>query len=66
MAVDINGAGDWSASRSATTRSTQAAAGQMPKVDGLTVTDATGSITMNGRPAHGQTDVECGVRRNPL
>ena len=40
-AVDINGAGDWSAAMSATTLSVTAAAGQMPKVTGLTVTDAT-------------------------
>ncbi len=39
--VDINGAGDWSTAFSGTTRSTQAAAGQMPQVMGLTVTDAT-------------------------
>ena len=39
--VDINGAGAWSSARSAATRSTAAAAGQMPKVRGLTVTDDT-------------------------
>ena len=40
-AVDINGAGAWSSEGSATTLSVTAAAGQMPKVTGLTVTDAT-------------------------
>ena len=44
-AVDINGAGTWSAEDDVTTLSVTAAAGQMPKVTGLTVTDAT---TNNG------------------
>ena len=44
-AVDINGPSAWSAARSATTLSVTAAAGQMPKVTGLTVTDATTSNT---------------------
>ena len=40
-AVDINGVGDWSSEASVTTHSVTAAAGQMPQVTGLTVTDAT-------------------------
>ena len=40
-AVDINGVGAWSSERSVTTLSVTAAAGQMPKVQGLRVTDAT-------------------------
>jgi titin len=49
--VDINGASDWSAAANGTTRSVQAAAGQMPKVTGLTVTDATEDNDANGRMA---------------
>ena len=49
--VDINGAGDWSGAASATTRSTSATAGQLPKVTGLTVTDATGDNTAASRTA---------------
>ena len=49
--VDINGASDWSAAANGTTRSVQAAAGQMPKVTGLTVTDATESNAADGRMA---------------
>ena len=48
-AVDINGAGAWSGERSATTLSVTAAAGQMPKVTGLTVTDATTMPTLAPR-----------------
>ena len=44
-AVDINGAGTWSSETDTTTLSVTAAAGQMPQVTGLTVTDAT---TNNG------------------
>lgn len=40
-AVDINGVGAWSNEAPVTTLSVTAAAGQMPKVTGLTVTDAT-------------------------
>ena len=39
-AVNINGPGDWSAAKSATTRPTTSISGQMPKVSGLVVTDA--------------------------
>ena len=49
--VDINGAGDWSGAFNGTTRSTQAAAGQMPKVNGLAVTDATTNNGGDGRMA---------------
>ena len=49
--VDINGASDWSAAANGTTRSVQAAAGQMPKVTGLTVTDATTDNDADGRMA---------------
>ncbi len=49
--VDINGAGDWSAAANGTTRSVQAAAGQMPKVTGLTVTDETSSTADDARKA---------------
>ena len=38
-AVNINGPGDWSGAKSATTRPTTSIEGQMPKVSGLTVTD---------------------------
>ena len=38
-AVNINGPSDWTAERSATTRSTPTSTGQMPMVTGLTVTD---------------------------
>ena len=48
---DINGAGAWSDARSATTLSVTAAAGQMPKVTGLTVTDATDGNTGATRTA---------------
>ena len=50
-AVDINGAGAWSVAASATTLSVTAAAGQMPKVTGLTVTDATADNTAGPRMA---------------
>ena len=50
-AVDINGVGDWSAETNTTTRSVAAAAGQMPKVTGLTVTDATTDNTGDNRMA---------------
>lgn len=50
-AVDINGVGDWSDETSTTTRSVAAAAGQMPKVTGLTVTDATTDNTGDNRMA---------------
>ena len=50
-AVDINGAGDFSSPASTTTRSTAAAAGQMPKVTGLTVTDATSDNAADSRKA---------------
>ncbi|MDE0337926.1 MAG: fibronectin type III domain-containing protein [Caldilineaceae bacterium] len=50
-AVDINGVGDWSAETNTTTRSVAAAAGQMPKVTGLTVTDATTDNTGDDRMA---------------
>ena len=49
--VDINGASDWSGASNGTTRSVQAAAGQMPKVTGLTVTDATEDNDADGRMA---------------
>lgn len=49
--VDINGAGDWSTAVNGTTRSVQAAAGQMPKVTGLTVTDETSSTADDDRKA---------------
>ena len=49
--VDINGAGDWSSAFNGTTRSTQAAAGQMPKVNGLAVSDATTNNDGDGRMA---------------
>ncbi len=42
-AVNINGPSDWSAEASATTRATPSASGQMPKVTGLRVTDASDS-----------------------
>lgn len=50
-AVDINGPGDPSVEDSATTLSVVAAAGQLPKVTGLTVTDATTSNTGATRTA---------------
>ncbi len=50
-AVDINGPGDPSAEAPATTLSVVAAAGQLPKVTGLTVTDATTSNTGGTRTA---------------
>lgn len=50
-AVDINGAGDESGEAMTTTHSVTAAAGQMPKVTGLTVTDATTSNTGATRTA---------------
>ena len=50
-AVDINGPGDESGEAMTTTHSVTAAAGQMPKVTGLTVTDATTSNTGATRTA---------------
>ena len=50
-AVDINGPGDESGEAMTTTHSVTAAAGQMPKVTGLTVTDATTSNTGKTRTA---------------
>ena len=50
-AVDVNGNGDWSAAASATTHSTADAAMQMPRVTGLTVTDATTSNNAAERKA---------------
>ncbi len=42
-AVDVNGSGDWSSAKKATTLGTTDSAGQMPTVNGLTVTDDTKS-----------------------
>ena len=50
-AVDINGVGDWSTPASTSTRSTAAAAGQMPKVTGLSVADATSDNAADSRKA---------------
>ena len=50
-AVNVNGPGDWSGEASGTTLSTQAAAGQMPKVTGLAVEDKTESNTGDARVA---------------
>ncbi len=50
-AVDVNGPGDETGEKSATTRATPTAAGQMPKVTGLTVTDATADNKVNTRKA---------------
>ena len=50
-AVNINGAGVWSAAKSATTLSVSAAAGQMPQVRGLTVTDDSADNALPPRTA---------------